>query len=226
MIFWRISAEKMPAQTTESHQVELAMAITRRMGLESSEIRARLLDGAAEIIRLEGCGAVTAGRLAGQVGLKRHIVHYYFGTIEELLLALMRRDADRVRGLIAAAIESDNPLRLIWVKEGIETTITLEYMALSTHLKSVRDEFRQVIQEFRESLTEAVAMYAKLHRLKLQVSPRVAVLVLQSLAQTLQVESGMGISSGHAELEALVEAYLRAMTPRARRRRGSPRRGS
>ena len=62
---------------------------TRRLGVESSETRAQLIKLAARLIRDEGCAAVTARRLAEDLGLKRQIVHYYFGTIEDLLIVVI-----------------------------------------------------------------------------------------------------------------------------------------
>ena len=72
------------------------MAISSlRKGVESSETRAKLLQSAVLIMREEGASAVTARRLAEQFGLGRHIVHYYFGTIDELFIAIMRDEGAR-----------------------------------------------------------------------------------------------------------------------------------
>jgi AcrR family transcriptional regulator len=188
------------------------MAASRRQGLENSQTRSRLLDAAAEIVRREGCGAVTARRLGEQVGLKRHIVHYYFGTVEEVFLALVRRSADAVRTFIARSMEDANPLKSIWMSKGREVAMTLEYMALSTHLKSIREEQKRIAEEFREALTEATKRYIASHKLKLRVPPVAAVIVMQSVTQTLRIETALGTSYGHKEMKAVVEAQLRALT--------------
>ena len=64
----------------------VALVTSRRKGAESSKTRAQLLLAAAQILCDAGARAVTARRLAEQVGLGRHIVHYYFGTIDELFV--------------------------------------------------------------------------------------------------------------------------------------------
>jgi AcrR family transcriptional regulator len=73
----------------------MALGTARRKGAENSKIRAQLIQGAVQILRDEGASAVTAGRLAERVGLRRHIVHCYFGTLDELFVAVMRDEGAR-----------------------------------------------------------------------------------------------------------------------------------
>src|SRR5579862_3246190 len=114
----------------------------RRMGVETSEIRAHLIEAAAQIVKREGYAAVTAGRLAERFGLKRHIVHYYFRTIEDLLIAVMRRESERVRRLITKELESQEPLTMIWERCRAITATTSELLALAPHRKAIRIEIK------------------------------------------------------------------------------------
>ena len=80
------------------------MAESRRPAEES---RAMLIEAAVEIIRTEGYGALSARRLAEKVGLKRQIVHYYFRTIEELLLSVVRFYGDSGLARMREALRDD-----------------------------------------------------------------------------------------------------------------------
>ena len=190
------------------------VASTRRIGVESSETRTQLIEAAARIVKKEGYAAVTARRLAEKFGLKRHIVHYYFRTIEDLLIAVQRREADHHRALLIQALESEEPLRMIWERCRAMTAITSEFLALATHRKAVRVEIKRVTEEFREILTQALARQLELRGLKLTVPPVVAIITMQSLAQSLAVEAALDVSVGHKETEAAVEEWLRAFTKR------------
>ena len=62
-----------------------------------SEYKERLLDAAGEIIAANGLEGLTAGKLASHVGLRRTVVHYHFGTMDDLLAALVTRSSANAR---------------------------------------------------------------------------------------------------------------------------------
>jgi TetR/AcrR family transcriptional regulator len=189
-------------------------ASTRRIGVENSKIRAQLIEAASRIVKKEGYAAVTAGRLAEKVGLKRHIVHYYFRTIEDLFIALMRRDGDRTRILLTHALEAEEPLSAIWERCRATSATTSEFLALASHRKAVRIELKRYTEEFREIQTQALVRYLERHGLNLVVPPIVAIMSMQYVAQGLALEAGLGVSAGHAQTQAAIEEWLRAFTER------------
>jgi TetR/AcrR family transcriptional regulator len=190
------------------------LASTRRIGVESSETRARLIEAAARIVKKEGYAAVTAGRLAEKFGLKRHAVHYYFRTIEELMIAVMRREAEEVRRLLSQSLESQDPLTAIWERCRAITATTKELLALASYRKAIRIEIKRDTEEFRGIFTQALVHYLERRGLTLTVPPVVAIVSMQSLAQNLAVEASLGISLGHVETKAVIEEWLRAFTVR------------
>ena len=54
------------------------------------EKRARMLDAAERIMVREGYAAVTSRRVEAEAGLK---LHYHFGTLDDLFIAVFRRRA-------------------------------------------------------------------------------------------------------------------------------------
>lgn len=76
-------------------------------------MRAALVDAAEQLIRDEGYPAVTARNLAEKVNLKRQIVHYYFHTMDDVFIAVIRKNAERLRARLDEVMRSDEPLRAL-----------------------------------------------------------------------------------------------------------------
>ena len=90
------------------------MTSTRRIGTESSATRTALLDAAQQVLLEEGYAAATSRRVAARAGLKPQLVHYYFRTMDDLFLALVRRGAEQNLERQAEALASPEPLRALW----------------------------------------------------------------------------------------------------------------
>ena len=59
----------------------------------------------------EGYAAVTSRRVEAEAGIK---VHYHFGTLDDLFIAVARRRGVSNVALIAEALASREPLRAWW----------------------------------------------------------------------------------------------------------------
>ena len=189
-------------------------ATTRRMGVESSETRAQLIEAAGKLLRKEGCAAVTARRLAEKLGLKRQIVHYYFSTIEDLLVAVIRRDSEEFRERLIQALGSDEPLRVIWELGNNVTATIFEFTALALRRKAIQAEMRRYIAELRRVETVAITRYLELRGIKPTIPPVAIATLIKGIAHTLAVEKALGVSEGHSEMKAIIEHWLRAFAQR------------
>ncbi len=200
---------------------------TRRMGVQNSEVRTQLIEAAAKLLRKEGWAAVTARRLAEVVGLKRQIVHYYFGTIEDLLVAVIRLESEEVLRRLTQALESTQPLRAIWELGGEITANINEFNSIASHRKSFRAEMKKYMDQFRRTQAEAIARHLELRGARLPVPPVVAAIMISSLSYTLASEKSMDVTQGHAETRAAIEDWLDSFakssaraTSRTRRKSG------
>src|SRR3954454_15880017 len=110
------------------------MATPRRVGAESSETRALLLDRAEGLMLEEGYAAVTYRVLAARAGVTGGLVQYYFPTLDDLFLAMLERRSARNLDRLRAALGSrrDEPLRVAWEFSTDEAgaALLLEFMAL------------------------------------------------------------------------------------------------
>ena len=79
----------------------------RRIGAESSETRALIIEATEAVIREEGYAAASTRRVALRAGLKPSLVHYYFPTTDDLLLAVFEQGAAQSDKMIEIAVASD-----------------------------------------------------------------------------------------------------------------------
>jgi AcrR family transcriptional regulator len=188
------------------------MVSDRRRGGESSATRAALVDAAEALIREDGYPAVTARNLAERLGLKRQIVHYYFHSMDDVFIAVIRRKGERLRQQLAEAAASDEPLRALQEinRDSRQAILATELYALANRRPAVRAEVVRASEEMRALQTHILADHLKARGAIQIMPPVVATVLLTSLAQILALEAAIEISSGHAETLAFVDACLRA----------------
>jgi len=188
------------------------MASARRIGAEDSETRATLLDAAQQLLLDEGHTAVTSRRVAAAAGVKPPLVHYYFRTMDDLVLAVFRRGAEANLARQAAALAAPRPLRALWAvsTDPRGTAVTLELMAMARHRPAIRAEIAAYAERFRAM--QVAALEARLAE-RPEVPPVVASVFMVALSQLLVLEGGLGVTTGHAEALELVERYLGWLEP-------------
>jgi AcrR family transcriptional regulator len=185
------------------------MASPRRIGGPDAKNRGVLLDAAEQLMFDEGYAAVTSRRVAAKAGLKPQLVHYYFRTMDDLFLALLARQSEAGLERQAKALASDQPLRSLWemVTDPANNVMTIEFVALANHRKTIRAEIARVAEQFRAGQVEAVARVGGRYGLP----PDVLVVLMTGISQVLVHERALGMSTGHAPTLALVEEHLRRL---------------
>lgn len=190
------------------------MASDRRIAGPDAKNRGVLLDAAERLMLEDGYAAVTSRRVAESAGLKPQLVHYYFRTMDEMFIEVFRRRAAQGLELQALALQSPQPLWSLW-EFGIDpagTQLTMEFMGLANHRKALRAEIAHYAERFREQQVDAIA--AALQRYGLEVSdvpPVVWAVFATSVSRVMVMERALGMSSGHDEMFAFCEGWLRRM---------------
>jgi AcrR family transcriptional regulator len=183
----------------------------RRIGSEDSATRTALVDAAQELMVEEGYAAVTSRKVAARAGLKPQLVHYYFRTMDDLFLAVVRRGAEHNLERQARALASEQPLRALWAfsADPAGAKLQMELIALGNHRKVVRDELAGYAQRFRELQREALtAVFERNQLVNDVVSPDAVLVLLTAVSRVLTMEEAIGLTAGHDEVRALVEGYL------------------
>ncbi|MBL7491718.1 TetR/AcrR family transcriptional regulator [Frankia sp. AgB1.9] len=196
------------------------MTRPRRVGTETSAKRADLLDAAERLMLAEGYAAVTYRVVAAQAGMTPSLVQYYFPTLDELFLALVRRRSEQTVGALVRALETDQPLRAIWEFANNRTAAALiaELMALANHRKAIRSEIAAVGEQVRELTLAAMARSGNDYTSPLvPVSPEILVFLLTSSPRMMRMEQAVGMSGSHTEVADFLAGYLDKVEPSSTR---------
>jgi AcrR family transcriptional regulator len=187
------------------------MAVSRRRGVQSSATRAELIEAAATLICEEGYAALTSRTLADRLSLSRQIVHYYFKSIDELLVALVQQRAAKSLVLLEEALGSVEPLRAVWeiCSNPEQAALSLELNALANRRPAVRAEVKKFAEQFRQIQARALVRHLELRGIEPAIKPIVATVLLTCLSQILALEAQIDITLGHKETLELVDDCLR-----------------
>jgi len=188
----------------------------RRVGAENSATRELILEATEQLILDQGYAAVSTRRVAARAGLKPSLVHYYFPTTDDLLLAVSRRGADDSDRLIAEALASDDPLGELWkfLLDTSRTVMALEFMALANRREALRDHMAEHCRQMRE---REVKIFRELIGDRLNgadgLTPEALSVVLAGIGRAIIMEENLGVVSGHEAAKAFVEKWLDELAP-------------
>jgi AcrR family transcriptional regulator len=207
------------------------MASPRRVGAETSKTRDLLLDCVERLILKTGYAGVTYRAVAAKARVTAGLVQYYFPTLDDLFIAVIRRRSEQNLERLAEAMRTnpDRPLRVLWEYSRDESTaaLTTEFLALGNHRKSIRSEIAEVTERVRRLQLGALnAKFGKKGVGNGNLSPGALLFLLTGIPKLIRLEEGVGVSTTHAEVVKAFEQYLESVEPStaATRRKSSARR--
>ncbi|MQY21732.1 TetR/AcrR family transcriptional regulator [Nocardia macrotermitis] len=183
-------------------------------GPEDSPTRAALLDAAEQIMLEEGYAAVSTRRVAARAQANPALVYYYFGTMDTLFIELFRRGAERSYQRQSEALTSPQPLWALWeaIHDRSHTSLTMEFVALANHRKTIRAEIAKSSKRFRALQLEEVARVLDGYGYHSETyTPAALVLLMSSVSRFLRMEEAFGVDAGHDDVTALLEKLLREL---------------
>jgi AcrR family transcriptional regulator len=189
------------------------MQPAKRLGTENSTTRAALIEATDALIREEGYGAVTSRRLAEKAGLKHQLIYYYFNTLGDLLLEVFQRASERNLANLEQVLSGDRPLRALWRhnSDGASVGFLTEFTAMGNHHEAIRTALAAHGERVRAIEEKAIARYLQQRGVTLAFPPKVLTVIISSISRILLVERSLGMSFGHAETEAVVDAWLKQL---------------
>lgn len=194
------------------------MTTPRRVGAETSKTRSTLLDKAERIMLDEGYAAVTYRGVAARAGVTSGLVQYYFPTLDDLFLGLVRRRTEQTLGELVGALQADQPLRALWEFSNNQTAGALiaELTALANHRKKIRAEIAAVGEKVRELVLEAMTRSSNDYTVPLEnIPPEVLVFLISASPRMVIVEQSVGMSTSHAGTLEYIERYLDRIEPQS-----------
>lgn len=177
--------------------------------------RQRLIEATAKIMRDEGYAAATSRRVAAEAGVKQALVYYYFPTMDDLFVEVLRAGAEVSLENMRAALTDDDPLRTLWlINSDLRMTgLNTEFMALANHRKVIRAELKSYAERVRDIETAAVTVALRANGVDLDDYPPVAVsMLIVQIARSLCNERTVGVTLGHDEMRAFMDRQLRLLT--------------
>ncbi|MET0698279.1 MAG: helix-turn-helix domain-containing protein [Mycobacterium sp.] len=173
--------------------------------------RRRLLEATAQIMRDEGYAAATSRRVAALAGVKSALVYYYFDTMDDLFLALLRAGAEVSLAEMRQALTDDNPLRALWLinSDLRRTGLNTEFMALANHRKAIGAELKVYAERVREIESAAVTVAMRAHGVDFNEFPPVVIsMLVAQMARSMCNEVAIGVTDGHKEMQAFLERFF------------------
>lgn len=176
--------------------------------------RQRLIEATAKIMRDEGYAAATSRRVAAEAGVKQALVYYYFPTMDDLFVEVLRAGAEVSLENMRAALTDDDPLHTLWlINNDLRMTgLNTEFMALANHRKVIRAELKAYAERVRDIETAAVTVALRANGIDLDDYPPVAVsMLIAQIARSLCNEDAVGVTLGHDEMRAFMQRWMRSL---------------
>lgn len=196
-----------------------AMLMPPRRSRDSTGARERLMTATEQIMHEDGYAAATSRRVAERAGVKSALVYYYFPTMDDLFVAVLRNSGEEALERMRSALTDDDPLRVLWQinSDNRYTRLSTEWMALANHRKVIGTELRVIAERVRDIETAAVTMVLRAHGIDLTEYPPVVMsILLTGAARIIGNEGAVGMTQGHEELRHHVERIIARLPHRSR----------
>lgn len=173
-----------------------------------------LLDAAERLLVEVGAAGITTRRVAEEAGSNHGLVHYYFGSIEQLLVRVLERFTERLIERQRQMYAADIPFLEKWRtamryldEDRAYQKIWLELQALCWNRPELHERLVQVHGEWQQVLMEAFAPVRD--RLGIEMPLDALVTLVYTFNEGIMLERLCGIETGHHELLEWIERWLR-----------------
>ena len=186
------------------------MALAKAARAETED---RFLDAAERLLAETGHAGITTRRLAEEAAANHGLVHYYFGSIENLFVRVLERFTDRLIERQRRMYSSDAPFIEKWRTamryldaDRDYQRVWYELQALAWSRPELRGRVTKVDDAWRSVLREALSEPLERYELPIPLDALVALVV--TFNEGIILERLSGIETGHAELLAWIDAWL------------------
>lgn len=206
--------------------------MTRSRGAAESartETETRFLDAAERLLVEVGYAGITARRLAEEAGANLGLVHYYFGSMEEVFVRVLERFTarliERQRAMYASPrpypekwreamryLDEDRPYQKIW----------WELQAMAWNRPEYRARVAAVLGAWRDAMRASVAETVARYRLEAEAGFTADdwITLIVAFNEGIILERLSGVERGHGELLGAIDRWLEAREAEARAREG------
>jgi AcrR family transcriptional regulator len=179
------------------------------------------LDAAERLLVREGAAGISTRQLGAEAGQNHGLVHYYFGSVDELLLQTLERFTGRVLDRQRAMYGADGPFLDKWraamdyVEEDLAAgypKVWAELEALAWNKPGLRERLQVVDDRWRSLLRDALAEAIEEYGLDdPPLSAEAWATLVMHFNKGLLIERLLGFDRGHAELLASIDGWLASL---------------
>ncbi|MEX0850985.1 MAG: TetR/AcrR family transcriptional regulator [Gaiellaceae bacterium] len=176
-----------------------------------------LLDAAERLLVSVGYAAVTTRRLAEEAGVNHGLVHYYFGSMDNLLVRTLERFTQKLIARQRAMYEAEVPFVERWreamryLDEDFSSgyqKVWYELQALAWNRPEMRDRVARVTGEWYAVVREAFERGRHEHEIGIPLDALVT--LVATFNQGIILERLSGIDNGHRALLDWIDEWLEA----------------
>lgn len=180
----------------------------RRLGKNDSKKKRDMIYAAYEIMLSEGVSSISASQVAKKINLKGATVHYYFQSIDDLIVAAFEISSDNLRSSLREAALQGNVMSTMWNLSRNGGAHILEMLALGMRRPRIGEAVRKVAEEFRETAIGLIEQDLGRRGIKADVPPVLTAIVFGGIAQTLSIDRALGMTLGHAVVDAHIKGWF------------------
>lgn len=214
-------AHQAHSTTTDHGAVSRAAALDsgRRLDdcighMTNHSVEEALLDAAERLLVGVGHAGISTRRLAQEADVNHGLVHYYFGSMDNVLVQTLRRFTarlvERQRALYAADVPFIDKWRTAMAHltgdDAAYAKVWLELQALAWNNAALRAHLADVDAEWRGVLTEAFAVPRKEYGIDMPLDALVSLVMTFNLG--IMLERQCGIDTGHRALLDWIDGWL------------------
>jgi len=192
--------------------IRLSQVTKRETNIEA------FLDAAEQLLIREGAAGISTRQLAAESGQNHGLVHYYFGSVDELLLQTLERFTERILARQRELYGAEAPFAEKWrtamgyIDEDLASgypKVWAELEALAWNRPEMQVRLRAVDERWRTLLRDALADAIEEYDLAESgfSAEALAALVMQ-FNKGLLFERLVGFDRGHTELLDAIEGWL------------------
>jgi AcrR family transcriptional regulator len=172
-----------------------------------------LLDAAERLLLEKGHAAVTTRKLASEAGLNHGLVHYYFGSVENVLVSVLERFTRRLTQRQREMYSAETPFIEKWrtamrflSEDAPYQKIWLELQSLAWNSPELKQAVADVNAEWRSVLTEAFAEPHERYGIAMPLDALVS--LVMTFNEGIILERLSGVEAGQRELLDWIDSFL------------------
>jgi AcrR family transcriptional regulator len=161
-----------------------------------------------------GYAGITTRRLAEEAGVNHGLVHYYFGSVENLLVRMLERFTEQLITRQREMYAADMPfvekwrtaMRYLMSEDIAYQKAWLELQALAWNRPELQERVDHVNAEWRSVLTEALAEPREQYGIEMPLEALVS--LVMTFNEGIMVERLSGVTEGHQQLLDWIDGFL------------------